>query len=170
MVTNLLMMSHVDSRSPFKSFVAVLTCVMLFAFQLMTPEPAYAKPTRAPELVADEFYGWYLDTLAADEDPLTDHREKLSFYVAKSLITDIERQINSADGISEDYFLKSQDYLVEWQSTRRASTPIRIGSTRVVEIALGSTTKGKHILELSMVRESGVWKIRQVRAKNTMKH
>ena len=40
---------------------------------------------RAPEAVAAEFYGWYLDTLAADQDPLSDRYDTFTRYVAKDL-------------------------------------------------------------------------------------
>jgi len=41
---------------------------------------------RAPEVVAAEFYGWYLETLAADQDPLSDRHERFAAYVARPLV------------------------------------------------------------------------------------
>ena len=85
----------------------LLTSLMLLVGQFVSPQPAYGKSIQPPELVADEFYGWYLTTLASDKDPFTAEREKLATYVSKDLITEIARQIDSDDGISEDYFLKA---------------------------------------------------------------
>lgn len=144
----------------------LLTCMLLLVGQFVFIQPAYAKSVQAPELVADEFYGWYLNTLAADEDPFAAKREKLATYVSKDLITEIARQISSADGISEDYFLKAQDYLDEWQFARRASKPVRRGSTRILLMTLGSKPENMRTFELSMILENGAWKIRRVKLKD----
>ena len=113
-------------------------------------------------MVAEEFYGWYLERLASDVDPLSAEPDKLATYVSNDLINDIRRQITSGDGLSEDYFLKSQDYLDEWRSAHRASKPVRRGGKSVVTMTLGSHTTQAHRLEVSMVRENETWKIRRV--------
>lgn len=153
---------HDISRRRFRSLLAAVACVMLLLGQFLAPGPANAKPALAPEVVVSEFYGWYLTRLAMDKEPLTEDRSKLAVYVSKALIKDLEREMKSADGIGEDYFLKSQDYLDEWQSARHASKPIRSGSTSIVQMTLGSSPETLRTLQLTMIREGGAWKIRRV--------
>lgn len=145
-----------------------ITCLMLLVCSSLSSQRAYAKPVQEPAAVANEFYGWYLKALAADQVPLTAERSKLAVYVSKDLITEIERQIKSADGIGEDYFLKSQDYLDEWQSARHTSGPIQRGSASIVKMTLGSNRETMRTLRLTMIREDGAWKIRRVASTKTV--
>lgn len=153
---------HMLDLSSSRILLSLLTCVMLLVGQFLPVQPAYGKSRHAPELVADEFYGWYLKTLASDEDPFTAKREKLSTFVSRQLIAEIERQINSPDGIKEDYFLKAQDYLNEWQEARHASRPVRRGATSVLFMTLGTEPGKTRTVELTMTMEKRVWKIRRV--------
>ena len=153
-----------NSRSHLQSMLVILTCIMLLGSQFLSPNPAHAKPAQAPELVVEEFYGWYLKRLSADDNPLSDERERLAVYISKALIKDIELQMKSAEGVSEDYFLKSQDYLDEWRISRRTSKPVLSGSTFIVQLTMGSSPENVHILILTMIREDGSWKIRRVYA------
>lgn len=146
--------------------LTLLACVMLLVGQIASAQAAYGQSVQAPELIADEFYGWYLKTLASDEDPFAAKREKLATYVSKDLITEIARQINSVDGVSEDYFLKAQDYLDEWHSARRASKPVRHGAISILLITLGTKPENIRTVELSMILENGAWKIRRVKLKD----
>lgn len=159
--------SHLHMRDlssyRFRVMLPLLTFVMLLVGQFLPAQLAYGKSPHAPELVADEFYGWYLKTLATDEDPFTAKREKLSTYVSRQLIAEIERQINSPDGINEDYFLKAQDYLDEWQEARHASRPVRRGATSVLFMTLGTEPGKMRTVELTMTMENRVWKIRRVK-------
>ena len=129
--------------------------------------PRTAVTARKADLVANEFYGWYLDSLATDIDPLTDRRKQLATYVAKDLLAEIDRQSRSPDGMSEDYFLKAQDYLDDWQSIRVSSKPTRRGTSKVVIVTLGAHPESRRSLEVTMIRENAAWKIRTVRLAKT---
>ena len=54
---------------------------------------ARAAALRAPETVAAEFYGWYLQTLDADQDPLSDRYDRLNAYVAKPLVDQLVKRL-----------------------------------------------------------------------------
>ena len=169
MDTNSSLRLNARSGSRFRALLVALTCVLLLGSQFLSPNLAYASPALAPELIVEEFYGWYLKRLSADENPLSDERETLAVYVSKDLIKDIDREMKSAEGISEDYFLKSQDYLEEWQLARRTSKPIQSGSTRIVQLTLGSSPENVQTLSLTMIREDGTWKIRRVKSLKPMR-
>lgn len=148
-------------------FLSLLTFAALYGTQLAAAEPP--SPTvssRAPDLVAKEFYGWYLESLAADTDPLTDQRNQLAKYITKDLLAEIDRQSHSPDGMAEDYFLKAQDYLDDWLSNRVTSKPARHGTSTVVVVTLGATPETRRSLKLTMVREKTSWKIRHVSLAN----
>ena len=162
MDTNSRVTLHENSRRRFMALLAAITCVTLLLVQSLAPERAHARPALAPEVVVNDFYGWYLTSLAKDKDPLTEDRTKLATYVSKALIKDIEREMKSADGIGEDYFLKSQDYLDEWHSARHVAKPTPTGRMSMVHITLGSSPENLRKLRLTMIREGGTWKIRRV--------
>ena len=68
------------------ALAAVLAALAVPAGLVCNAAPAWGAPAamparaaiRAPETVAAEFYGWYLETLDADQDPLSDRYERLS--------------------------------------------------------------------------------------------
>jgi len=53
---------------------------------------------RAPETVAAEFYRWYLETLAADQDPLSDRHERFTAYVARPLVEQLVQRLQARAG------------------------------------------------------------------------
>lgn len=162
--------AHLNSRAirfPLPRLCRML--LILLSFSLLCVSHAVSAqtgtqvPNRSPNLVATEFYGWYLESLASDADPLTSKRAQLATYVSKALLADIDRQRRSPDGMPEDYFLKAQDYLDDWRSHRESSQPIRSRTSRVVIVTLGGAPQSKRSLELTMVSENAAWKIRKVK-------
>jgi len=55
-------------------------------------------PVRAPETVAAEFYRWYLETLTADQDPLSDRHERFAAYVARPLVEQLVQRLQARAG------------------------------------------------------------------------
>jgi hypothetical protein len=77
---------------------------------------------RAPDAVATEFYGWYLDTLGADQDPLSDRYDTFSRYVAKELSARLVERLQGGRVPQRDYFTQSASYRPAWQRSVRAAT------------------------------------------------
>ena len=75
-----------------------------------------------PESVLNEFYTWYLQLLAKNKDPLTDEPIIFSKYVSAKLIHEIEKEINSPDGMEYDHFIQAQDYMDEWLTNISVTT------------------------------------------------
>jgi len=138
---------------------------------LAGPVPAAAPvaPTaavRAPDAVAAEFYGWYLETLDADQDPLSDRYERFNAYVAKPLVDQLLKRLQPASVGPQppgDYFLQSARIQGAWLHGRvHAVTLRRQARSADVLVTLDGDGDAKHELVLAMVLDNGTWKIRHV--------
>jgi hypothetical protein len=133
-------------------------------------EPARAgsiRPAAAPEHVAAEFYGWYLDVLAADQDPLSDRHERFTQYVARDLTTQLVRRLQQPPLPELDYFLQARDYRPAWQRNVATAVLRRGRDAADVLVTLGGGEGGEgsasaQALVLTMVLENGAWKVRRV--------
>jgi hypothetical protein len=127
---------------------------------------APAAAVRAPEAVAAEFYGWYLQALDADQDPLSDRYERLNAYVAKPLVEQLLRRLQATGAgrtAAGDYFLQSARIRGAWLHGRvQAVTLRRQARGADVLVTLDGDGDAKHELVLAMVLDNGTWKIRQV--------
>src|SRR5215510_10050422 len=109
----------------------------------MPAQTAEHSSKAGPQATLAEFYHWYLEALAKDRNPLGDDRAKMEQYVSKTLLQQIERHINSPEGLGEDYFTKAQDYLEDWQ-TNIVVSDVRIeGKAASAIVTLGATKKSK---------------------------
>ena len=131
---------------------------------------------RAPETVAAEFYGWYLETLAADQDPLSDRYERLSAYVARPLLELLLQRLQAPRaGTSSavpdaappaghgDYFLQADRIEGAWLRSRvRAITVRQQARAAHVLVTLDGDEGATYGLLLTMVLDNGAWKIRHV--------
>ena len=117
-----------------------------------------AEGARTPETVAAEFYGWYLDALAADQDPLSDRHARFTGYVARALTQRLIERLQHPPPPASDYFLQGR------------YDPARLGNMRVAPLARAKeraqvlvTLSESRPLVLTLVVEEGAWKIAQVR-------
>jgi hypothetical protein len=121
---------------------------------------------RAPETVAAEFYGWYLQTLDADQDPLSDRYDRLNAYVAKPLVDQLLKRLQATGAgrtAAGDYFLQASRIQGAWLRGRvQAVTLRRQARAADVLVTLDRDGDAKHELVLTMVLDNGIWKIRQV--------
>ncbi|SDC32644.1 Protein of unknown function [Massilia sp. PDC64] len=124
---------------------------------------ASAATLRAPEAVATEFYGWYLQTLDADQDPLSDRYDRLNAYVAKPLVDQLVKRLQEKQPQAGDYFLQSSRIHGAWlRGAVKAVTLRRQARSADVLVTLDGDGDAKHDLVLTMVLDNGTWKIRHV--------
>lgn len=143
----------------------VLRTYILICFSLLfIAQPVRAEAPLAPDATVSAFYGWYLHALSADHDPLHDDKAQLSTYVSTALIREIERQINSPNGLDADYFIQSQDYLDDWLTNISVTKTTINGDTASVVVTLGTTKESIWKLGVTLKKERNLWKIRKVRA------
>ncbi|MGJ7914434.1 DUF3828 domain-containing protein [Massilia sp. LXY-6] len=150
---------------------------LLLALLLAAAAPVRAVETRAgtraPDLVAAEFYGWYLETLSADQDPLSDRYDTFTRYVARELAARLVERLQGGRLPHSDYFTQSSSYRPAWRRSVRAATMRQRAGAADVVVTLGAAAgegagetrdEGgpRQVLALSMVLENGAWKIRQV--------
>jgi hypothetical protein len=122
-----------------------------------------AAPLRAPESVAAEFYDWYLQSLDADQDPLSDRYERLNAYVARPLVDRLLKRVQEQKASSADYFLQATRIQGAWLRARvQAVTLRRQARSADVLVTLDGDGDAKHELVLTMVLDNGTWKIRTV--------
>lgn len=121
-----------------------------------------APVTAAPDAVAAEFYGWYLDTLAADQDPLSDRYATFTDYVAAALTARLVERIGHGPPPASDYFIQADDYRQAWLRDVSAAVVRRDGATAQVRLTLGREARSRRTLRLDMVLEGGRWKVRDV--------
>jgi hypothetical protein len=134
--------------------------------QAAGPAPAErasaVQPARAPDSVAAEFYGWYLEMLFADQDPLSDRHERFTRYVARELTRQLILRMQRPPLPELDYFLQARDYHPAWQQHMRTSVLRRTRDGAEVLLTLGGGEGPARVLVLTMVVENGAWKIRRV--------
>lgn len=161
-------------RSKFSAVLGAL--LMLAALTWMGVAQVRAAPLRqpTPDAVATEFYGWYLETLSADQDPLSDRHATFNNYVARELTarliarldTHLDTRLAGGRGSETapytDYFLQAPDYRSAWRRHVAATTVRQRGGSADVLVTLGDEDGAKRVLALAMVQEAGSWKVRQV--------
>lgn len=149
-----------------KLLAGIGAVLMLTALTWMGARQAQAAPTpqTPPDVVAAEFYGWYLETLGADQDPLSDRHATFNNYVARELVARLVERVRLQGGRvpDTDYFLQSASYQPGWQRHVAATTVRQRGGGADVIVTLGEDAGPRRVLALSMVQEAGIWKIRQV--------
>jgi hypothetical protein len=121
---------------------------------------------RAADTSADttvvSFYDWYLHDLNNGQDPISTDPVTLSKYVAKSLIQEIKRKIDSPDGMERDYFIQAQDYMDDWLGHVTVVRSSQTADRGSVDVTLGRRDETKQRLHVLLLKEAGVWKIRHV--------
>ena len=146
-------------KGNFLKFILAGLLLACLAAHAASPAPAL----RAPEAVAAEFYGWYLQTLDADQDPLSDRYDRLNAYVAKPLVDQLVKRLQAQKAAAGDYFLQSSRIRAAWLRGRvQAVTVRRQARAADVLVTLDGDGDAKHELVLAMVLDNGTWKIRHV--------
>lgn len=145
---------------------------LLLALLLAAGSPAQAAEAKAgavaPDVVAAEFYGWYLEALSADQDPLSDRYDTFTRYVTRELAARLVERLQGGRLPQRDYFTQSAGYRPAWQRSVHAATMRRRAAAADVVVTLGGGGETgedhgpRQVLALSMVLENGSWKIRQV--------
>ena len=148
------------SFSP-KALRALVMGALIILAQCFLASGALAKG-QAPEEAAVQFYRWYMQSLAINQDPLRHSPVQMSAYVEKGLVSELKRRMNRG-GLHADYFIQAQDFMDDWTTDIKAVRPTVQGNMASVVIILGATPETKRILALTLTRAGGDWKICMVR-------
>jgi hypothetical protein len=152
-------------------------CLALTVTIFSAPVAARRATTSSPEVsppgvVIEEFYKWYIHSVAHRVDPLKAGRPTLKRYVTPRLILKIEKLAKdmASEGYDADYFLEAQgrypdspDLEDEWTRNISVSNVALRGATATAVISFGDD--GKLARErVGVIQEGGVWKIDNVKA------
>lgn len=150
-------------RLPFfaRTLHMLALATLIVAAQCLLAWPAQAK-SQPPEQAALQFYRWYMQSLAINQDPLRQSPVQMSAYVEKKLLNDLKRRMGRK-GLHADYFIQAQEFMEDWATDIRAVRPVIQGNLASVVVLLGATPDTRRILALTLVREAGEWKISMVR-------
>ena len=150
-------------RLPFSASTwrTLMLGALIVAAQCLFAWPAQAK-SPAPEHTAVQFYRWYMQSLAIDQDPLMQSPVQMSAFIEKGLMSDLRRRMNRK-GLRADYFIQADEYMEDWTTDIKAVLPTVQGNKASVVIMLGATSETRRVLALTLVREAGDWKISMVR-------
>ena len=141
--------------------IAVASLLVVLAGSVAVAGQETGAPV-APDVAAANFYRWYLKELAENHDPIGQDQKFLAPYVSASLLRAIEKMRKSPEGMDADYFLKAQDYLDGWvHHVSTSGTKLQTGYATTV-VMLGEKSEEQRRLLVTMVKESGVWKVRRV--------
>lgn len=124
--------------------------------------PAVADEQGTAQQTTQAFYTWYIKSLADNKVPLDDDVEHLRNYVAESLIKDIDKQAKSADGLEEDYFIKSQDYDDSWLTHVQVADQGTKGASATESVVLGTTEDNAQRLTVLLAKGKDGWRITSV--------
>jgi Protein of unknown function (DUF3828) len=115
---------------------------------------------KSPEERVKSFYSWYMKVINVENGP--DHnktvmRSHLSARLGKWFYS------KAGQDLEYDYFIQSQEWSEEWADHITFGKGTTKGTTAVVNLVLGSTDGDSDTpLRISLVKESGVWKIDRV--------
>lgn len=141
-----------------KTLRALALGALIIVGQYLLASAALAKE-QPPEQTAVQFYRWYMQSLAIQQDPLRQSPVQMSAYVEKGLVNELKRR----KGLHADYFIQAQDFMDDWTTDIRAVRPTVQGNMASVVIVLGATPETKRFLALTLTKDEGDWKICMVR-------
>ena len=137
--------------------------IILFAvFGLFALQASVAAQVKGPDVVAKDFYKWYLTELNAERNPIRQNKKKLLGFVSRRLGRWVYSPAYSEYGA--DYFIDAQDWEQTWVNGISATRTVIKGSTATVRIQLEPAKNvdsgfGRRVLPIKLVKEGGVWKI-----------
>lgn len=143
----------------FSTLVALLICF----------SQTMAANSQPVEQTVSAFYEWYLHSLAAGLEPLSDDRKEFAKYVAHSLVREIDKRMRSEDGMEEDYFIKAQDYLDDWEQSIVVAKATVEGNKARTTLQLGTAGDSRRRFSIALIREAGYWKIQSVQLLNSVR-
>lgn len=119
---------------------------------------AIAADPLTPDATVYEFYKWYLHSVNMDIYPMLHDRKKLSTFVSKALI----KEIDHGAGQDADYFTKAQDDFLSWENNIVIKKTETHRNTATVVVAIGMPNDGYEELSVILRKEGHVWRIRKI--------
>jgi hypothetical protein len=118
--------------------------------------------TRRPDVVAKDFYKWYLTELNAERNPIRQNKTRMLEFISPRLGRWVYSPAYSEYGA--DYFIDAQDWDGSWVNGISATRPIIKGNIATLSILLEPAKGtfsgfGRRTLPIRLVKDGGAWKI-----------
>jgi hypothetical protein len=148
-----------------KSLASVFTLVLAFGFcsGIGAAEPSTA-PDSNPADSLRSFYRWYVTELIANRNPL-ENRKELKRFSTERLLKEIDRMKKGPDGLDGDYFVDAQDFDALWAKNITVSEVKISGTKATADVLLAGKGDMRRRLQVSLVRDGGVWKVDKVKGR-----
>lgn len=136
----------------------LLPAFLLF-FALHIPASGQVK---APDVVAKDFYKWYLTELNAERDPIRQNKTRIKSFISARLSRWVYSGAYSEYGA--DYFIDAQDWEQSWVNGISSTRPVIKGMIATLRIQFepdksATSGFGRRTLPIKLVKERGTWKI-----------
>ncbi|HEV7700608.1 MAG TPA: DUF3828 domain-containing protein [Pyrinomonadaceae bacterium] len=122
----------------------------------LTPLPVTAQ-SGSPARVVKNFYTWYIGETDLERDAFTQDRRTLKKYVTARFIKKIERDEKHGDSL--DILMPTREWSSGFVRSMKISKVVVGGHAATAHVAFGDYPQ----VDLTLVKESGVWKINGVR-------
>jgi hypothetical protein len=145
-----------------KLLVAVFAFVVVLGFSSATKaaEPSAENPSDSMR----NFYRWYVTELIANHSPMENGTE-LKRFATERLLKEIDRMKKGPDGLDGDYFVDAQDFDPLWAKNISISDVKISGTKASAEVLLAGKGDMRRRLQVSLVKDGGVWKVDKVKGR-----
>jgi len=145
-----------------KLLVSVFTLVVALGFSSATKaaESSAANPSDALR----NFYRWYVTELIANRNPMENGKE-LKRFATERLLKEIGRMKKGPDGLDGDYFVDAQDFDELWAKNITVSDVKISGTKASAEVLLAGKGDMRRRLQVSLVKDGGIWKVDKVKGR-----
>jgi hypothetical protein len=148
-----------------KSLASVFTLSVALGFccGMRAAEPSVALASNPSESIRS-FYRWYVTELVANRNPI-DNRKELKRFVTERLLKEIDRMKKGPDGLDGDYFVDAQDFDGLWAKNITVSDVKISGTKATADVLLAGKGDMRRRLQVSLVKDGGVWKVDKVKGR-----
>lgn len=143
-----------------KISILALTCLSVLSANSYAAEKY--KCSETPTTVTKNFYTWYMKSIDAEKHPLTDDVDGIKKFITNKLFIKLNKELSSPEGMSEDYFMKAQDYDNDWITKIKVTTESYTNMIAKEVVVLGNTKDTIQTLKVNLKPVDGCWKINAV--------
>lgn len=143
-----------------KIIILALTCLPVLSANIYAAEKY--KCSETPTTVTKNFYTWYMKSIDSEKHPLTDDIDTIKKFITNKLFIKLNKELSSPEGMSEDYFMKAQDYNNDWITHIKVTTESYTNMIAKEVVVLGNTKDTNQTLKVNLKPVDGCWKINAV--------
>lgn len=134
---------------------ALIICCSVLAVSAQTANST-------PEAVLKNFYSWYIQSIAKNNEPLTKQPTKLKQFITLRLYNEIKKIYDRGE-LDADYFISAQDYDESWAKNVKVSNVKTAKTKATANVLLDGKEDFDQKLKITLSLEKGmIWKIDKI--------